>query len=101
MTYDELPDFLQSKINVVEENFNFAKVKLVMETLNWKWYGTGVPSIQQMQNITHKLLVDACSDCFEFNKNGYHGTGGFVAECYKLAHDYEVTLKFVAEEYSE
>jgi hypothetical protein len=67
----------QSKIDYVIDNFNFAKVALVMEALDWRWGSEGglmnVPSIAKLKQTSRHLLKSSI-------ENNVVGSGGFRAE---------------------
>lgn len=70
----------EEKIIEVLENFNFGKVQMVMDFLNWKWIDTDgtftIPSYYRMIERAKDLL-----HCCKNNKNETVtiSTGGFVA----------------------
>ena len=68
-------------LDSIMENFDFAKVRKVMKTLNWKWASAkgdedGVPTEQEIGDFAAKLLWDLVRD----PKNNVICTGGFYAE---------------------
>jgi len=90
-----LDDYLE-KINEILNNFNFKRVRLVLETLNWKWWSPSVedgeiPSIERMQQTAHHLILEVAT-----TKNVVCSTGGFYA--YRHCDD-TLELAFIVEHY--
>lgn len=80
-----------AKVAKVLGNFDFVKTQAMMEDLGWTWGESDVsPTVSEMVDMAHKLLVKACND------TGFCAYGGFEA-----TFDYGIfTLKFVTEESS-
>ena len=79
------PKEKQKLVDNIIENFDWGKVKLVMETLNWKWQNDmvfEVPLIGEIMSSAQKLLYKI----LENNKQIQISTGGFVATF--DGHDY-------------
>ena len=78
-------DPVNQMINTILDEFNFAKVQNAMFTLDWKWAGIGVPTIDQLRNEAHRLLKGAAnSRLYEFKHEHWlegiqNSTGGFEA----------------------
>jgi len=78
-------DPVNQMINTILDEFNFAKVQNAMFTLDWKWAGIGVPTIDQLRNEAHRLLKGAAnSRLHEFKDEHWlegiqNSTGGFEA----------------------
>jgi hypothetical protein len=96
---NNLPFALQQKIYSIMDNFDFEKVQKVMENVGWRWAFAkdGIPSVSELKNEAHRLLVDACES--ETNV----ATGGFKAVFEKSSpweddDDPYVGLEFVLEE---
>lgn len=100
-----LPELVEEKIEYMLENFNFERVCLVMQTLDWKWAqpdGTHkIPNIQQIKVRARHMLEDAYRD---LNKPAHSETtsigtqcGGLEATCYRTEdeNEYDFLLKFV------
>lgn len=74
----ELESKLRINFETALNNFNFSKVHNVMEFLDWRWYGEGVPSQIQMIETVKNLFNHA------LNENSVStGTGGFYVELHK------------------
>jgi hypothetical protein len=55
----EINNQQQAKIDEIMDEFNFNKVHLVMEHLEWKWFTTadgGVPSVGDIRREARRLL---------------------------------------------
>lgn len=88
----------QSQIDYIIDNFNFEKVALVMQTLDWGWSqesgqpGLGVPSISRLKKTARHLLrgsIDA----------SVTGSGGFMARYSTEDGEELFSLSFVIEEH--
>lgn len=55
------------------ECFDWQKVHETMTSLNWVWYGSGVPSIPEMKGVVAGLAARMQRENLSFI-----GTGGFV-----------------------
>lgn len=100
-TFDELWEIL-------EANFDFEKVKKVMDLLEWKWATSGidgVPTIEEIKISTKGWL----RQCYDISKRGGRRSksmscGGFTMK-YAEFHDQprphnELTLEFKVESFS-
>lgn len=80
--------------------FNFYKVKLAMQALDWFWANTPnrVPTIYEMEDKVRRLFEGALeSRMKKGSTSGYHASGGFVVEI----NDVNIVfISFVAEEES-
>lgn len=78
-------------------DFNFEKVALVMNVLDWGWaseYGDRelkVPSILQLKETARYLLRESV-------ESGMIGTGGFQASYHSEDGEDEFSLCFIVEE---
>ena len=91
----KLQDIQENYENAVE-GFNFYKVKLVMQALDWTWGGsTDSPTIFEMENCVHRLYENALAQIQKGKSNGYCASGGFVVQIYESNG---VSIEFVAEE---
>ena len=80
-----------TKLGKVLGNFDFVKIQALMLDLEWGWgENDEVPSISEMVDMAHSLLVKAC------NNTGFCASGGFEA----TFNNSVFTLKFVTEESS-
>lgn len=73
---------LYDAIPIIMDRFDFEKIQKVMAFLNWRWLGTGVPSIHQLKSTAHEML-SGCVQMFEEKGRPATGmvwsTGGFTA----------------------
>lgn len=92
---DRLTDDCDAKIKSILNNFDFHRVKKVMEVLNWEWASSkhGVPDMDEIRKLATRLLIDACIE--EQNIS----TGGFKAVYEDIGDgDPYVGLEFIVEE---
>lgn len=86
----------ENQIEFILENFDFAKVVMVMRTLDWSWAMAGgksaVPSVEDLKDKSRKLLEKVVSE----KADHVHSieTGGLKATCYPSGYLY---LEFVLE----
>ena len=84
----------QKAIDDIMDNFDFHKVHLVMDFMNWQWKNAGVPDVSELKKLARRLLRDS------INEKTMVSTGGFVATYEE--HDevgIALDLKFVLEEW--
>lgn len=65
----------KEKIEYIMNEFDFAKVRRVMEFLDWGWYGEGVPNVDVMRSTARRLLGNLTGSI----KSLSSATGGFRA----------------------
>ena len=103
-------DPVNQMINTILDEFNFAKVQNAMFTLDWKWAGIGVPTIDQLRNEAHRLLKGAAnSRLHEFKDEHWlegiqNSTGGFEAMAWCDENKTKIIrldLKFILATWSE
>lgn len=82
-------------INEILDNFNFEKVKKVMDFLNWEWFGSnGVPEIYELRQHARKLMNTAVTECLKSKETDYFTEcGGFRVECNKYKDDPKIYLR--------
>jgi hypothetical protein len=90
--YEDVEDILDS--------FDFAKVKSVMEFLDWHWFDAenGVPNISELRKKARKLLNDVRFNVVyskEFNATSTIATGGFQASAQKYDDSDKIYMKLV------
>ncbi len=81
-------------IEYILDEFNFEKVKKVMDCLNWEWYNVeGIPSISDLRRFTRKLLQDILKESKQ-NKESFleYSSGGFKVIYYNSG---ELELQFI------
>ena len=78
-------DPVNQMIDNILDEFNFARVQNAMFTLDWKWAGIGVPTLDQLRNEAHRLLKGAVNSRLDEFKDEHwlegiqNSTGGFEA----------------------
>jgi hypothetical protein len=93
-------------------NFNFDKVHLTMEALNWKWSGSsnGIPTIDELISQAKRLLRGAIQSRLHDYKDSHwelgiiNATGGFQATAFcdkTKTRIVGLDLKFVVNEWDE
>ena len=63
-------------VDEILDNFDFKKVQLCMWTLDWKWYESHVPSVEELRKAGRELLLSLCA---ETEPEAAASCGGFVA----------------------
>jgi hypothetical protein len=103
-------DPVNQMIDDILDEFDFNKVHKAMEALDWRWVGTGVPTIDELRNGAHHLLRGAAnSRLYEFKNEHWlegivNSTGGFQATAYcneSKSKIIRLDLKFVLTEWDE
>ena len=101
---------LEYMIRDIMDEFDFDKVHKAMKALDWRWVGTGVPTIDELRNGAHHLLRGAAnSRLYEFKHEHWlegivNSTGGFQATAYcneSKSKIIRLDLKFVLTEWDE
>lgn len=78
-------------------DFNFYKVREVMNYLDWYWFGdTTAPSVRRMQQTVNKLFNDAYNASLNCGEMWTTATGGFQVTV--DANSNYASLKFIVEE---
>lgn len=87
----------QEDIDYILDNFDFERIKIVMDCLEWYWvsYDT-IPSIGEMRKYARELLKEALSKGVENKKDTKISIGGFRAS-YLRNEDF-LSLDFIVEE---
>ena len=86
----------ESKIDYIIDSFGFAKVAIIMQTLDWRWGPAGsleVPTISRLKTTARFLLRESV-------KHGRVASGGIEASYYEPEEEEgEIfELRFVAEQ---
>ena len=77
-------DEINSAVNEVMDLFDYERVHKVMEFLDWKWVGKGVPEIYDLRVESRRLLEKVANKVIEEGEGYYFSaTGGFKAEAWK------------------
>ena len=101
-------------IKEIIEEFDFERVKSVMDFLNWKWRRNDeskVPTVDELKEEVKRLAKIACSSAIEHRSTvepGYVGPytvgcGGFEVKAYLEDNDCKVEgliVNFILEEWS-
>ena len=93
----DLSEVEVAKIKSIMASFDFDKVHDIMNYLDWKWAMTkyGVPTVEELKNEAHRILVDACYEKTNISTGGfravYESTGPADDDPY-------VGLEFIVEE---
>ena len=100
-----ISDNIRNEVEDILDEFDFYKVKKVMDFLEWKWYGTdGVPTIGDLRKRARQLILTGIRELLE-NDNINEvstGSGGIYA---KVSDDKDhpkvyIELKFVISEWN-
>jgi len=84
---------MHNKIDDIMCWFNFNKVAIVMQALNWKWAGAadGIPVVGELREVALRLLRQAAAHQGDIEM----GTGGFTVK----KEQGDLSLSFVVEEW--
>jgi len=83
-------------IEDIMNEFDFRKVYLVMDTLDWHWHSIrGVPNVGQIRSFAEGLLIE----CSQKEGEGRLGIGGFEVQYENTEGDYHMTLSFCIEDW--
>jgi hypothetical protein len=92
----------------IEENFDFEKVKKVMDFIEWKWHNSDVNDVPTLEQIKYSTK-GWCREAYEKSKRGgkrssITSCGGFTskyAEFYSDRHEphNELSLEFTIESF--
>jgi hypothetical protein len=102
-------DPVNKYIDDIMDNFNFDKVLITMEALDWKWIGEA-PSMDDLRNQAERLLRGAAESRLGAFKDTHwelgiiNATGGFQATAFCDEAKTQITgldLKFVVSEWDE
>ena len=85
------------KIANIMDQFDFEKVHDVMNYLDWKWAMTksGVPTVDELKNEAHRILVDACYEKTNIATGGFRAV--YESSC-PADDDPYIGLEFIVEE---
>ena len=89
------------------ENFDFLKVRFVMEFLDWKWaFIDAVPHISEMKDWIRQLSSSALKQMKENpkQKKSVYGSGGFevvVTRTYEGCEPDNIEIKFILESWDQ
>lgn len=87
----------QEDIDYILDNFDFEKVKKIMDCLEWHWFSLdAIPSIGELRKCARGLLQDSLFRGIESKKDVETSTGGFKANYYREEDLLE--LSFIIEE---
>ena len=92
-------EILKDDIDYILDNFDFERVKIVMDCLEWYWFDLDeVPSIGHLRKTARELLKEVLTKGIKNNKDFFQSTGGFEVKYFKS--DNLLELSFVVEDYS-
>ena len=101
-----IPNDIQERIQYVLDKFNFEKVSVTMNALDWRWVTASgdsyeLPSIHRMKVTARNLMERAYNDLIKDDECNVYtkGTGGLQATCSKEGDKYYFVLQFVLTEY--
>lgn len=91
---------LEKQVNEILEAFDFHKVKLTMQALEWKWFFSStedqIPSYGELVMQAQRLIYQGIQGVFKYGNNFSTGTGGFNVICTRCDDGYLVIdLQFV------
>lgn len=88
---------MRNEIEDILDNFDFAKVKIVMDALDWYWYNTiGVPEIADLRKHARSLLTDAGEQVMknkELTAEVNRATGGFRAQAHRYLDEEKIYFR--------
>jgi len=89
-------------INEILEEFDFERVSIVMEALDWRWSTDGIPSISLMKDHARRLIRSAAQDMAANSEQKWTvGSGGFEATVTNYPDEgIAATLRFVVTEWT-
>jgi hypothetical protein len=103
------PKFTKEKIveNILE-NFDFDKCRTVMDSLNWEWFNTGVPTVDDLKKSAVERIESAINGLLDkenrLSSTDYYfsSSGGFKATAWKnrYGHLESINLEFVLTDWS-
>lgn len=94
-------------INEVLAHFDFEKVHQTMVALDWKWYGEGIPTMQQLKEAAEHHMSSAIEQVLSPDNKEHHdvgwisASGGFKAMAWKTKKGKlaKVQLEFIVSEW--
>ncbi len=87
---------IQKNFENTIERFNFHKIKLVMNALDWEWGTKEIPLISEMKEVVERLYESALDYLTSSQKSHTIQSGGFSVEI--DGDNDSVTILFIAEE---
>ena len=94
----------EKAINEIIEEFDFEKVKSVMDFLKWTWHDvnneSGVPSTGKLVKEAEKLLNEAWDKALEYKEDYMVSMGGFKAQAYYHNELFRIDLTFELADWS-
>jgi len=84
----------EKAITEIIKEFDFEKVKSVMDFLKWTWNETRVPSTGKLVKEAEKLLNEAWDKALEYKEDYMVSTGGFKAQAYYHNELFRIDLTF-------
>jgi hypothetical protein len=102
------PQITKEKIiEDILENFNFDKCQSIMNTLNWEWVNTGIPTVDDLKMAAIKRIYNAIEGLLDkdnrLSSSNYYfsSSGGIKATAFKnrYGHLESVNLEFIVEDW--
>jgi hypothetical protein len=102
------PHMLEEKmIDEIIQEFNFERCYLAMNTLNWEWFSTGVPTVEMLKDAAIDRLHSAMEGVkdkenkLSANEHYSASSGGLKGTAWKnrYGHVTGIKLEFVLEEW--
>jgi len=72
----------QKLIDEIMDSFDFRKVALVMDFLEWEWVSSGVPSEYEIRQNARLKLIEVYDKCLISKEDYRIASGGFKAQGY-------------------
>jgi hypothetical protein len=97
---------IDDAVEDILDEFDFEKVKKVMDFLDWKWHAAedGVPRIAELRKSARSLLKQCAFKVLlssEIDAESNIFTGGFRAQAYKYDDNVNFRLSFVLTEWDD
>lgn len=94
---DENARTIEEQITEIIKEFDFNKVKKIIDFLEWTWAGD-IPTIKEIKKSAIDHLNDAFDICWQYNSEEAHSSSGGLKATYFKNSGFQ--LQFVLEEWS-
>jgi hypothetical protein len=93
---------MRDEIEDILDNFDFEKVKKVVDVLEWQWFDAelGIPSVPELRKCARRLLIvvgEKVTKSAEISTEATIATGGFCAKAYKYDDTEKIYFKLAFE----
>lgn len=97
MTVEERIEVIRKNYEFAVSNFEFWKIKVVMNALDWKWGFSEMrtPSVDEMEETVGELFESVLSQLKDGQEEGNCSSGGFKVIVYP---NNLVVVQFIAED---